>query len=370
MSLWIERILGEFPADLARLWIAADPDDVLLDERILPVLRERGFAVLPFEDPMVFRTEYEESYREAWDRGGQGASQALVLHLRSNLTEDLPFDYLRQARLIRLSLAELFPKFSYNVVRQIDAGYREALFDAQAHYASQTLGEAATKEFILLHIFRISPHLIARREEFWSLLLRLHSRNLSLPAVLADHMAAVLCGKSAFQGLPVAEWFASKPALLRVVQDAWYRYLEQLGVTGSRIGEPEPGQYGVEVPFEYSEVRAAVHAMFLDGTLHPLAVQFMPAGLPDWLAVGIVQDPAALRQLPPRRRRHGRLAASCPQGRLSQPVHGLPYGHGHLRPGGRQGSRSQARAQIHGLHRLSRGKEEISTPQPVEVAIR
>ena len=112
MSLWIERILGEFPAEIARLWIAADPDDVLLDERILPVLRERGFAVLPFEDPVAFRVEYEEGYREAWDRGGQGASQALVLHLRSTLTDDLPWDYVRQARIVRLSLADLFPKFS------------------------------------------------------------------------------------------------------------------------------------------------------------------------------------------------------------------------------------------------------------------
>ncbi len=31
MSPWIDRILKEFPADLARLWIAGDPDDVLLD---------------------------------------------------------------------------------------------------------------------------------------------------------------------------------------------------------------------------------------------------------------------------------------------------------------------------------------------------
>ena len=34
MSAWIDRILKEFMADLARLWIAADPDNVLLDERV------------------------------------------------------------------------------------------------------------------------------------------------------------------------------------------------------------------------------------------------------------------------------------------------------------------------------------------------
>ena len=55
MSPWIERILKEFPADLSRLWIAADPDDVLLDEQVLSGLRERGFEVLPFEDSVAFR---------------------------------------------------------------------------------------------------------------------------------------------------------------------------------------------------------------------------------------------------------------------------------------------------------------------------
>jgi hypothetical protein len=64
MSPWIDRILKEFPADLSRLWIATDPDDVLLDEQVLSGLRERGFEVMPFEDSVAFRAEYEDRYRE------------------------------------------------------------------------------------------------------------------------------------------------------------------------------------------------------------------------------------------------------------------------------------------------------------------
>src|ERR1035437_8640554 len=109
MSLWVDRILDEFTADLSRLWIAADPDDVLLDEHILAVLRERGFEVLPFEDSVAFRAEYEERYRDAWDRGESGPAKALVLHLRSSDVDTLPWDYIRQARTVRLSLADLFP---------------------------------------------------------------------------------------------------------------------------------------------------------------------------------------------------------------------------------------------------------------------
>ena len=94
MTPWIDRILKEFPADLAYLWIASDPDDVLLDEQVLSGLRARGFELMPFEDSVTFRAEYEERYRSAWDRGEPGPAKALVLHLRSNDIGDLPWDYL------------------------------------------------------------------------------------------------------------------------------------------------------------------------------------------------------------------------------------------------------------------------------------
>ena len=49
MSQWSERILSHFTADLTRLWVACDPDDVLLDEKLLSELRSRGFEVVAHE---------------------------------------------------------------------------------------------------------------------------------------------------------------------------------------------------------------------------------------------------------------------------------------------------------------------------------
>jgi hypothetical protein len=187
-----------------------------------------AFEVLPFEDSVAFRAEYEDRYRSAWDRGEAAPAKALVLHLRGTNVSDLPWDYLRQARRVSLSLANLFPKLSYPVVRQIGAEHHEALFAAQAKHASQALGESATKEFVLTHIFKISPHLISRPEDLWRELLRLHYRDSGLPLVLADHVAHVLGDHAAFKDLPISELFASKSTLLRVVQDAWYRYLSRI----------------------------------------------------------------------------------------------------------------------------------------------
>jgi hypothetical protein len=298
MSRWIDRILKEFPADISRLWIAADPDDVLLDERILSGLRERGFEVLPFEDSVAFRTEYEERYRAAWDRREPPPSSALILHLQGTDRNVLPWDYLRQSREVSLSLANLFPKLSYGVVRQIGAEHREALFDAQSKHAKQQLGESDTKNFILTHIFRLSPYLISRPEDLWRELLRLHYRGAALPPMLASHVAVVLTTNVAFRELPIAELFASKSLVLRVVQVSWDRFIAQHGATGSRPGEANQPEAGVSViPFDHPDVRVFVDSMFLDGTIQPLPIQGSPAGVPEWARLGIVQDPSAIEGL-------------------------------------------------------------------------
>jgi hypothetical protein len=299
MSFWVERILQEFPAEVNQLWIAVDPDDVLLDERVLAGLREKGFDVVPFEDSVVFRIEYEEQYRTVWDSNEDSVANALVLHLRGTNANELPWDYLKQARNVSVGLADLFPKLSYGVVRQLDAEYLDALFDAQHNHAPQSLGEAATKEFVLMHIFRISPHLISRPEELWLTLLRLHRREQVLPQVLADHMAHVLGSRGAFHDMPISELLRSKSSFLRIVQAAWCRYLVEHGVTGQSVAESLLPSYldRVAMPFDQRDVRDIIDSMFLDGTLHPLQVQMAPRNIPEWAHIGIVHDPAVMQNL-------------------------------------------------------------------------
>jgi PglZ domain len=297
MSGWTERILKEFPADLSRFWIAADPDDVLLDEAILSSLRARGFEVLPFEDSVAFRTEYEERYRAAWDRGEAGPADALILHFRGRNVGDLPWDYVRYGRRVSLGLADLFSKLSYAVVRQIGPEHLESLFEAQSKHATQSLGEAATKDFILTHIFRISAYLISRPEDLWRELLRLHYRDEGLPPVLATHIAGVLNGQGTFSGLPIGELFSSKSFLLRIVQAAWDHFLAERSVTGLREATHSENGAAPVIPFDHPDVRVIVDSMFLDGTLQPLTIQRRPAAIPGWAKVGVVQDPEALEKL-------------------------------------------------------------------------
>lgn len=293
MSAWTDRILQEFPPDLSRFWIACDPDDLLLDERILRSLRERGFEVLPFEDSVAFRTEFEERYRSAWDRGEEGATKALILQLRGTDLNTLPWDYVRMGRRVSLSLADLFPRLSYGVIRQIDTEHHEALFLAHNRHATQPLGEGATKDFILTHIFRISPYLLSRPEDFWREVLRLHYRGTGLPNLLAKHVAAILTD-TPLGDLPISELLSSKSYMLRAVQASWGHFLSQFGIQQNTVSE---AQLSLSIPFEHPDVRVIVDTLFLEGALQPVEVYGSPTDMPGWIKVGMVEDPHAIGNL-------------------------------------------------------------------------
>lgn len=299
MSQWTDRILSHFTADLTRLWVACDPDEVLLDEKLLAELRSRGFEVMLYEDPFAFRAEFEERYRGVWDRGDAGPAPSLVLHLRGADQNVLPWDIVHHGRVARLSLAELFPRLAYSTVKQVEPELLAVLFDAHEAELQSARGENESKDFILEHVYQLTPRSIRTPVDFWRELLRMHFANRSLPPLFAKHAAGILQGKGLFADQPVAAWLSSKSVLLRVVQDAWYRYLTGLGLDGSRTGEPPPPDYvaKIEIPFDHSDVQVLVDSMFLDGTLHPMAVHSVPAAMPSWIKAGIVQDPAALQAL-------------------------------------------------------------------------
>lgn len=299
MSQWTERILGKFTTDLSRLWVACDPDEVLFDEKLLSELRSQGFEVMLYDDPFAFRAEFEERYRGAWDRGEPGPAPSLVIHLRSANKNELPWDIVHHARIVPLSLAELFCKLASSVVRQVEPESLAELFDAHEAELQSVRGEVESMDFILEHVYQLAPKSIRTPISFWHELLRMHFCNRSLSPLFASHAAGILQKKGLYADQPVAMWFSSKSTLLRVVQDAWCRFVLSLELEGSRINEPSLPEFSskVVIPFEHPDVQVLVDSMFLDGTLQPLAVSSVAPDVPNWVKAGIVQDPAALQRL-------------------------------------------------------------------------
>jgi len=151
MISWRSQILREFTPSVARLTLVADPDGLLQEEGVLAGIHDRGFELIPFEDHVAFRYAYESKFRSRWDQGDQ-------------------------TDLVRLSfnLGEIFPKLSYPIVTALDRGDLDTLFEAQKRHAPGLLGDNATKEFVLRHVFEIAPELIRNPSELLRALLRRH----------------------------------------------------------------------------------------------------------------------------------------------------------------------------------------------------
>jgi len=97
MSSWRDAILNDFVPNVSKLTLVADPDCLLTEEKLALELRERGFDLIEFNDPVEFRYAYESKYRSSWDRG-EHPDLVVVLRSQDAELESLPYDLLQAGR--------------------------------------------------------------------------------------------------------------------------------------------------------------------------------------------------------------------------------------------------------------------------------
>lgn len=295
---WRAPILREFSpeiAKVARLTIVADPDELLSEEQILAEIGLRMLDIIPFDDHVAFRYAYESQYRQAWDRGEQ---TNLVVILRSNSSDmdSLPYDLLQQAkhdsRLLAFSLGDLFPKLSPRVVAQLDRVDLDALHNAQETHQPGALGENATKDFILLHVFGIAPQLIQSDIDLLAALLPMHYQSRSLPPILADRFAELLRKGNEFSSWALEDIISSRKAFFDFLQERWPTYLQ--GELGQEGAWPAPELLRMSGPtsiaFGHDRVRIYIDNLFIDGHLKPTDRVSKDAFEDKWQAVGVAGD--------------------------------------------------------------------------------
>ena len=295
MSSWRDQILREFTPDVARLTLVADPDGLLLEEGILAAIRERGFELLPFEDHIAFRYAYESRFRSRWDQDKQ-IDLAVVLRSAASDLGSLPYDLLQSGRQLSFSLGEIFPKLSYPVLMALDRGDLDALYKAQKQHTPDVLGENATKEFVLRHVFGIAPELIRKPSDLLRVLLRRHYREQRIPAPLDERFVQLLRQRNDFGEWPLETIIPDREAFFAFLQERWPVFLDQSAKrAGLRVREHE-GSYGFRIPgpsdlpFDHGDIRVYVDNLFLEGLLqavpHPQA-ESLPK---TWLTIGIRTD--------------------------------------------------------------------------------
>ena len=281
MANWRDTILKNFKPKISRLTLVADPDGLLTEEGMLTAIRDRGFDLIPFDDPIAFRYAYESQYRSQWDKG-QNTDLVVVLRSAEPQLNKLPFDLLKAGRQLSVALFQLFPKLNYPVIAGLDRAYLDAVDEAYQQHDGNQLTERETKEFVLMHCFGIVPKLIKTPVQLLKELLSLHSCKVRLPDFLAEYLLESLIKEAAFATWPVADILTSREKFLRFLQDEWKLFLASL----SDKGQPS------RVPFSHEDVRAYIDTFFLDGSLTPIEQEDV-TDLPAWVMTGVAHDPKA-----------------------------------------------------------------------------
>ena len=281
MANWREHILKHFQPNISRLTLVADPDGLLTEEGMLSAIRERGFDLIPFDDPIAFRFAYESQYRGAWDHG-QKTDLVVVLRSTEQQLGRLPFDLLKAGRQLTFALHQLFPKLNYPVIYELDRTYLDAVADSYEAHDGDQLTERETKEFVLMHCFSIVPKLIKTPVELLKMLLSLHARKIRLPDFLNEFLLESLTKDAMFATWPLAEILPSRERFLRFLQGEWELYLGSIGDGGKQSC----------IPFQHEDVRAYIDTFFLDGSLKPVEYEDV-SSLPAWVRPGVIHDPKA-----------------------------------------------------------------------------
>ena len=301
MPDWRDRILHSFTPGAARLTLAADPDGLLLEAALHEALRRRGFEIVTFDDPAAFRFDHESRFRSRGDRGDAGGREIVVWTGRQDLST-LPYDLLQAGRRLSFGLGDLFPAFSHPVVAALDRSDLDALHRAQERHKPGRLGDDATKDFALRHVFDVAPELVRNPSDLLRVLLRRHYRGQLLPRLLDDRLARLLRQGGAFASWPLEAILPDRDVFFAFLQERWPPFLDRLaGAPPASVFRDAEGKYGLKIggpadlPFDHDDVRVYIDNLFIEGMLRPVSHDSGAALRGEWAAVGIRIDPDADR---------------------------------------------------------------------------
>jgi len=290
MSSWRDAILNDFVLGVSKLTLVADPDSLLTEEKLVLELRERGFELIEFDDPVEFRYAYELKYRSIWDRG-EHTDLVVILRLQDVELESLPYDLLQAGRKLSFNLGDLFPNLSYPVIEKLDTSLLDVLYDAQRKSSPDRMGDNATKDFILRYVFGIAAELIANEVELLRALLRLHYGKIQIPLALTERLIQVLKDHGVFRSWPLDEIVPDAEAFFAFLQERWPVFLARLG-KADQAREDSP-EYGLKytgpdhLPFDHQDIKVYIDNLFIEGKLAPVQAAGIEVEAGSWIRSGI-----------------------------------------------------------------------------------
>ncbi len=296
MNDWRDHILEKLTPGI-KLTLIADPDGLLAEEKLAEEIRRRGFEILVFEDSLTFRFSYESAYRTRWD-AGDNSPELLVCSQKDDFST-LPWDLHMRGRKLQFHLKDLFPSLSYPAVRELDRSDLDALYRAMKQHHPENMGENATKDFILRHVFGIVPENIRHPEDLLPVLLRQHFRKQTMPEGIVKRWIQILRQNPVFQDWNLEQIVPDSNAFFRFLQERWPLFLDMQVQETAELRESADSHLEftgpAALPFSHADIRVYIDSLFLEGLLRPVSHIHAHRFRDSWISAGLKPDSGELR---------------------------------------------------------------------------
>lgn len=288
---WRQPIIDALAPGASHFYIIEDDDHLISEPGIQKALAGH-FNFYMFDDSIALRYFYESKIRT-----NNGSPEQLIISIDSENTDirNLPFDITNQAKVVNLSLADCFPYFYCNVLRSLEPEELDILFQAVYEYTPGKLGDLASRDFVLRHVYQVAPEVIQSFSDLLRTLLRLHYRDIELPELLKNRLSDLLIRRKQFADWPLKDIISSKQCFFAFLQDHWLAYVEAVRIS-LKNGTKEPlAVYCVEnknsaeiiLPYGHDDVRVYIDNLFLEGFLTPIEVKNPEQLNEHWCLVGV-----------------------------------------------------------------------------------
>lgn len=293
MDDWRETILKEFFPNVSKLTLVADPDCLLTEEQLYLKLRQKGFDLIEFDDPIEFRYEYESKYRSIWDRG-EHTDLVVILRLQNSELLSLPYDLLQAGRKLYFNLGDIFPNLSYPVIEQLDRSLLDNLFKAQQSTQPERMGDNATKDYILHHVYGISLDMISDDIRLLRTLLRLHYSKTKMPGIFSERFVRILRENTNFQLWDLEKIVPDEKAFFAFLQERWPIFIDHFAKKDQM--KETSFEYGLKyqgpnlLPFDHQDIRIYIDNLFLEGKISPIRRAESDIDQNSWIRIGIKKE--------------------------------------------------------------------------------
>lgn len=290
---WREQIVSSFVADITRITLVADPDGLLTEEKVQAQLREKGFDVLSYDDPIAFRYEYEMRFRNIWDNEEQ-TDLVIALRAEQDDLDHLPYDLLQKGRCLSFSLADFFPNCQIGVVDSLDRADLDRLEHALDIEQPGRMGTNLTLDFICRHLYHFDATTVNSPAMLLAKLMGIHYEGIDLPEAISQRLIQRL--KQTHPGF--SDWelekiIPNRSSFFTFIQERWSIFLSN---TNSEGVKESVTQYGLQVsgpvdlPFGHSEVRTKLDNCFVDGLLEQIRLDIDLKKLSPWMLCGVITE--------------------------------------------------------------------------------